>query len=252
MPGLSWSSLKVVAADGLVGKRGIALRTPILQNESGSFLLPSSVDDETVTPRRVLPSAEYRELLDGEVWIPLRALQAKQGHVLVLRSASFRNVCGMVPINDDLRWVEYPRGLTVAYVERASAVTWRAQCSERFVRRAERLLGEHLCSDSPVALEKAQSLLEQALFVADQGSPVRQRVFVLLGSVLAESSSSFTPSWPILEATALVETPGLDHTQLSEQIHTARRELKARCESPRKTPSWASGHEHISYLPSIR
>lgn len=57
--------------------------------------------------------------LDGEVWIPLRARQAKQGHVLVLRSASFRNVCGMVPINDDLRWVEHPRGLTVAYVARA-------------------------------------------------------------------------------------------------------------------------------------
>jgi hypothetical protein len=252
MPGLSWSSLNVVAADGLVGKRGIALRTPILRNEEGSILLPSSVDDETVTPRRVLPSTEYQELLDGEVWIPLRVLEAKRGHVIVLRSASFRSACNVVPLSGDLRWLEYPRGVTVAYVDRASAVSWRAQCAERFVKRAERLLGEHLCFDSPVALEKAQSLLEQALFVADQGTPKRQRIFVLLGSVVAESSSSFTSSWPILEATVLVETPGLDHAQLNEQIQTARRELKARCDSPRKPPPWAGGHEQISYLPSIR
>lgn len=251
MPSLSWSALKVVAADGLVGKRGIALRTPILRDEGGRVFLPSSVDDETITPRHALASSEYRELLDGEVWIPVRTLQAKQGHVLVLRSASFKSACNTVILSDDLRWVEYPRDITIAYVDRVSAVRWRAQCAERFVKRAERLIGEHLCFDSPVSVEKAYSLLEQALFVADQGTPVRQRVFVLLGAILAESSSPYTPSWPILEATALVETPGLDHTQLNEHIQTARRELKARREGPRKSAVWACGYEQYSHSPSL-
>lgn len=251
MPGLSWSSLKVVAADGLVGKRGIALRTPILQDEQGSVLLPLSIDDETVTPRHTLSSAEYRELLDGEVWIPLRALPAKRGHILLLRSASFRSTCNIVPLSDDLRWVEYPRGITVAYVDRASAVTWRAQCVERFVKRAERLIGEHLCFDYPVSVEKAYSILEQALFVADQGAPVRRRIFVLLGAILMESSSPYTPSWPVLEATALAETPGLDRPQLNEHIQTARRELKARRESPRQSAVWAGGYTQLSHSPSL-
>jgi hypothetical protein len=94
-------------------------------------------------------------------------------------------------------------------------------------------------------------MLEQALFVANQGTQVRQRVFVLLGVILAEVSSSYTSSWPILEATALVETPGLDHAQLNEHIQTARSELKARCESPRKSATWAGGYEQHSHTPSL-
>lgn len=248
---LNWSSLTVVASDGLVGKRGVALRTPVLRDEGGRVLLPSTVDDETVKPRHVLPSAEYRELLDTNVWISVRALQAKQGHILVLRSASFRSACHTVPLSKDLRWVEHPGGITIAYVDRALAVSWRAQCAERFVGRAERWIGEHLCFDSPVSLEKAQTILEQSLFVTNQGTSVRQRVFVLLGVILAEVSSSYTSFWPILEATALVESPALDHSQLNEHIQTARRELKARCESPKKSATWAGGYEQHSHTPSL-
>ena len=251
MRDLSWSSLIVVAADGLVGKRGVALRTPVLQDEEKRVLLPSSVDTEIVKPRHVLSSAEYRELLDTDVWIQVRALPAKQGHLLVLRSASFRSACHTVPLSKDLQWVEHPRGITIAYVDRASAVSWRVQCANRFVRRAERYIGEHLCFDSAISLEKAQTILEQALFVADQGTLLRQRVFVLLGLVLAEISSSYTSSWPVLEATALVETPGLDHAQLNEHIQTARRELKAHCESPKKSATWACGYEQQSHTPSL-
>ena len=249
MPGLSWSALKIVAADGLVGRRGVALRTPILQDEKGRILLPSSVDDETVEPRQILPKAELRELLEGHIWIPVRVLEAKRGHILVVRSASFAAACRMVMLPQDLRWVDRHADLDIAYVPRESALRWREQCAHSLVRWAEKRIREHLGSSPfPASLERAQTLLEQALFVTDLGSQKRQRVFVLLGVILAELSPS---SWPMLATAALAESPELDRAELDEEIETAQHELMASSRSARTNAGWASGYEHCLQPPSI-
>jgi hypothetical protein len=240
MPGLSWSSLLVVAADGLVGERGVALRTPILRDEGERLLLPASVADETVVPRQMLRQAEVRELLDGDLWIPVRPIQAKRGHVLVLRGAPFAGACRTVELSDDLRWEDHHGRIEIAYVDRDAAVQWRARCAERFMRYAEKRIGEHLGSFGyPPALATAQMLLELALFVTNPGTPTRRRLFVLLGVVTAERPLA---SWPMLAVTALAESPGLDRAQLYEEIEAARHELKARTErAPQR--AWASGVE---------
>jgi len=228
MPGLSWSSLKVVAADGLVGERGVALRTPILRDEGGQLLLPASVADETVVPRQMLRQVEVRDLLDRDVWVPIRPIQAKRGHIIVLRGAPFAGACRTVGLSDDLRWEDHQGRIDIAYVDRGVAVEWRARCAERFVRYAEKRIGEHLGSFGFLpSLATAQMLLELALFVTNRGTPMRERLFVLLGVVTAERSLA---SWPMLAATALAESPGLDRAQLDEEIEAARSDLKARTE----------------------
>lgn len=248
MPGLSWSSLKVVATDGLVGKRGVALRTPIFRDADGRILLPSRVEDETVEPRQVLPDAEYRELLDGQVWIPIRNLQAQCGHVLVARSASFQEACQSVRLSEDLRWVDEHGDITIAYVNRTLALEWRARCTKRFVGWAEKWLMEHFSSPSQSTLADAHLVLEQVLFVTDQGSPTRARVFLLLGVLLAELSPA-PSSWPLLAATALAESPRLDAAQLNEEMRTLQRDLKARAGSPRRFPTWASENGQYQQQP---
>lgn len=248
MPGLNWSFLKVVAADGLVGKRGVALRTPILQDGGGRILLPAHVEDETVEPRQVLPDTEYCELLDGQVWIPVRALKAQRGHVLVVRSASFQEACQSVRLSEDLRWVDEHGDITIAYVNRALALNWRARCAKRFVRWAEKWLMEHFSIPSEATLADAHLVLEQALFVTDQGSPMRLRVFVLLGILLAELSSS-PSSWPLLASSVLAESPHLDTARLDEEMKTVRRDLKIRAGSPGLFPKWASEYGQVQQQP---
>jgi hypothetical protein len=91
-------------------------------------------------------------------------------------------------------------------------------------------------------------ILEQALFVTDLGTSTRRRVFVLLGVLLAEISPS---SWPLLAATALAESPGLDQAQLNEEIATARRDLKAPSRGPKPLAKWARGHEQRMQPPGL-
>jgi hypothetical protein len=45
MPGLSWSSLQVVAADGLAGDRGVALRTKNTERTGSINMVPDSRRD---------------------------------------------------------------------------------------------------------------------------------------------------------------------------------------------------------------
>lgn len=251
MRSLSWSSLKVVASDGLVGKRGVALRTPIFQDEAEQVLLPSNLEGETVEPRRVLSDVEYQELLAEGVWIPVRALKAQRGHVLVVRSASFQEACQSVSLPDDLRWVDQHRDVTIAYVNRTSAVEWRARCAKRFLQRVENWLVEHFTWASPSTLADAHLVLEQALFVTDQGSPMRHRVFLLLGVLLAELSPA-PSSWPRLVATAVAESPQLDAARLDEEMRSVRRDLKTRAVTPKRYPRWAEGGPFQSQLPSLR
>ena len=248
MPGLKWYSLKVVAADGLVGKRGVALRTPILQDEGRRIILPSRVEDETVEPRQVLPDAEYRELLDGHTWIPVRKLQAQRGHVLVVRSASFQEACQAVRLSEDLRWVDEHKDVTIAYVNRAFALEWRARCAKRFVQWAEKWLVEHFSFASHSTLADAHLVLEQALFVTDQGSPTRQRAFLLLGVLLGELTPA-PSSWTLLAATALAESPQFDAARLDEEMKAVRRDLKARVGSPKQLPKWASDNGQCQQQP---
>jgi hypothetical protein len=238
MPGLIWSSLQVVACDGMVGEQGIALRTPVLRDEGGRLFLPAGVADETVKTRQTLGNDEVRELLDGGVWIPVGPLQAKRGHLLELRGPPFAGACRTVGLKDDLRWEDHHGRIDIAYVERGAAARWSARCAERFVRYAERRLGEHLGSFGfPPALATAQTLLEMALFATNEGTPTRQRVFVLLGVVTAERPLL---SWQMLATTALFESPGLERAQLDEQVEAARRELKARADRGGQR-AWASG-----------
>jgi hypothetical protein len=226
MPGLSWSSHQVVAADGLVGENGVALRTPVLRDDEGRLLLPSGVDSETVVPRQMLSAAEVGELLDGGAWISVQPMRAKQGHIIVLRGAPFAAACRMVQLAEDLQFVDRHGSVDIAYVERSVAASWRARCAERFARRAEKSIGEHLAFfHLPSSLANAQTLLELALFVTNRGTSTRGHLFVLLGVVASERALS---SWPMLQATALFESPDLDRARLDEQIEDARRELAAR------------------------
>jgi hypothetical protein len=246
MPGLSWSSLRVVAADGLVGELGAALRTPILRDEHGNMLVPSSVAGETVEPQQMLGHAEVRDLLDREVWIPVRGRSAKRGHIVVLRTALFAETCRRVELADDLRWEDRHEGIDIAYVDRDVASRWRQRCAERFVRWAEHRIGEHLAFGFPWLLARAQVILEQALFVADRGTPTRRRIFVLLGVVLTERDD---PSWAHLAKAARLESPGSDPTLLDQEVEAARRDLEARKHRGRKT--WASGYEQRLQPPGM-
>jgi hypothetical protein len=165
-------------------------------------------------------------------------MQAKRGHMLELRAPPFAGACRTVGLSDDLRWEDHHGRIDIAYVERSAAAQWRTRCAERFVRYAEKRLGEHLGSFGfPPALATAQTLLEMALFATHQGTPIRQRVFVLLGVVTAERPLL---SWPVLATTALFESPELDRAQLDAQVEAARRELKARAERGVQQ-GWASG-----------
>jgi hypothetical protein len=238
MPGLSWSSLQVVAADGLVGDRGVALRTPILKDEEGRLFLPAGVEDETVVPRQRLSVDEVRDLLDGGAWIPIQPREAIRGHVVVLRAAPFAGACRMVGLGDGLRWEDHHGRIDIAYVARSEASAWRASCAERLVHRSETAIGQHLGAFwYPPSLATAQTLLEMAMFVTNAGTPTRHRIFVLLGVIGAERPLA---SGPMLETTALFESPGLDRAQLGREIEAARDELKIRAE--RHSPkSWTMG-----------
>jgi hypothetical protein len=236
MPGLSWSSLQVVAADGLVGDRGVALRTPILKDEGGRLFLPAGVEGETVASRQWLSVDEVRGLLDGGAWIPVQPMQAKRGHVIVLRAAPFAGACRMVGLGDGLRWEDHHGRIDIAYVDRSAAAAWRARCAEHLVRRATRAIGEHLGAFwYPPSLATAQTLLEMAMFVTSAGTPTRHRAFVLLGVISAERPLA---SWPMLETTALFESPGLGRAQFFEEVEATRHDLKARAERPSPRP-WA-------------
>jgi hypothetical protein len=225
MPGVSWSSLQVVAADGLVAERGVALRMPILRDEGGHLLVPSGLAEETVMPRQVLREIEVCDLLDGGVWIPVRPMPARRNHIVVLRGAPFAGACQMVDLDEDLVWVDHHGRVDIAYVDREVAARWRARCAARLTRWAEKRIGEHLAQfGSRPALANAQSFLELALFVTNQDTEARRRVFVLLGIVLTETSPA---SWPLVAETALAESPGLDQAQLDQAIEAAWAELKS-------------------------
>lgn len=212
------------------------MRTPVLRDEGGRLFIPSSIEEETVEPRQVLREAEIRELLDGEVWIPLKPSPARRGHVVVLRGPPFAGACRMVGLSNDLHWGDQHGRIDIAYAERYVVRDWRTHCAKRFVHWAERRIGEHLVAGGfPASLASAQQILELALFATDVGSPIRQRVFVLLGMVKAEVSPA---TWPMLERVAVAESPGLDRARLNEQIDAARRELKERAEGAGKR-AWA-------------
>jgi hypothetical protein len=232
MPALSWPSLQVVAVDGLVGERGVALRTPLLRDEGGRLLLPSSLEAETVTPLQVLGDDEVRDLLDRGVWMHVRPLRARRDHVVVLRSASFAAVC---QLGDDLVWVTHPGGVDVAYVDQDAAERWLARCARHLLQSATRRIGESLAF--PPALARAQGMLEQALFATELGSAERRRAFVLLGVIFAERSPA---SWAPMAEMVLAESPELDRAQLEREVAVARVELKARETRPERK-SWASG-----------
>jgi hypothetical protein len=246
MPDLSWSSLQVVAADGLVGERGVALRSPVLRSAEGRFLVPSSLVDETVVPRQTLRQEEVRELIDGGGWIPVRAMPARRNHVLVVRGAPFAAATRTVSLAEDLAWEDHHGRIDIAYVDRAAATAWRARCAERFTRTAERRIGEHLVHGLPTVLAGALSLLELAMFVTNLGTPERRRLFVLLGLAHMERSPA---TWPVLAETAIAESPGLTRVQLDEAIDDARRDLANRAErSSHKTWATAFGRHDLPAL----
>jgi hypothetical protein len=247
MPGMSWSSLRVVAVDGIVGERGVALRTPILRSETGMLLLPAKLDAETVTPRQVLGEEEVSELLDSGVWIPVCGLPAKRDHIVVVRSESFGKSSVKADIGDDLPWEDHHDHVDIAYVERSVASSWRRRCAERFVKWAERRIGEHLGASGTSGLfTQARMMLEQALFVTNQDTPVRRRVFVLFGVVLMESEPS---TWLRLSDVMLFESPELSRAQLDEDVEAARRELTPRKLGRRQ--AWAPEREQRPQPPGL-
>jgi hypothetical protein len=239
VPGLSWSSLKVVAADGLVGERGIALRTPLLEDDEGRLLLPERLEAETVTPRQVLRRAEVDELLKEGVWVPVRRLRGKRGHLIVLQTKSFERTFWQVGIDRPLRWDDRHGPIDIAYVDRDTAKRWREHCAERFVKGAETRIGQHLARGSFDALARAQMILEQAMFAADPETLARRRMFILLGVVFTERDTERDAlSWSRMAQVALFESPGLDRVELDRQVEDARRELKTRAERP--PPHWVT------------
>jgi hypothetical protein len=245
MPGLSWASLRVVAADGLSGRRGVGLRSPILQDDQGRRLVPASVDDETVTPRQLLGEVEVEALFDAGTWVRLRPLPAKRGHVVVVRSESFKTTCLKVRLRDDLVWEDPHEGVEIAYVERGAAHAWRERCAARFVDWADKRLAE---SPNPAGIAQLRPVLEQALFVADRGSPLRERVFVLFGVVLAKIDP---PAWPRLADVLLSESPGLTLERLDGMVDDARRTALQPRGGRLRSKSWATASRQPLQPPAL-
>lgn len=228
MSPLSWKELKIVAVDALVGDTGAAVRLPIVRDPEGRCFALRDADAGEVTPNVLIPEDEVGERIASGAWIRVQEQTAERGHIVLLRSAHLTSVCEVGGASNGLPWLPASGGES-AYVLRERARQWMAASADTLLDWCERRLRAFFRGGADKStLTLIDTVLQQAIYVAEKRTQARHRLDVLTGVLLGEMAPE---RWPAVVRIISLQDPRFDASRLEQEIAQERKKLAP--------PAWA-------------
>lgn len=211
-----------MAVNALVGDTGAAIRLPVVRDREGRRFALRDSDAAEVTPDLLISEEEARERVASGEWIQIHEQPAERGHVVVVRSPHLRSVCAIGGMSEGLPWLPASWGET-AYVTRERAREWMATCATSLLDWSERRLrGFFRAGIDRSSLTLIDTVLQQAIYVAEKRTAIRHRLDVLTGVLLGELS---TERWPAVMRIISLQSPQLNVGQLEQEVAQLRKKL---------------------------
>jgi len=222
MPPLSWDTLQVVATDALPGGTGAGVCSTFVRSPGGHIFAVRDSRAEAVVPNVLIADEEVQRMIDAGILLATPKWSARQGHVVLVKSAAFSRACARVKHASALEWRPSPSGLDMAYLSVVDSKAWRDRCACDLLRWARERLGGR---PATATLRDVEEVLRQALYACDRTSPTQRELYLLFGVLLGELAPE---RWPAVAASARLQIPGLDPAGLEAEVRALGSELLQR------------------------